>query len=73
VTAAGDVAGSDMKAYFDSHVAGLEPLPLEHYFKRLGLLLMGQPYAAEMYVIPDPSATDEDRARGERFLSVTAR
>lgn len=69
LSASSDIAGSDMKPWFDSHVAGLEPLPLERYFKRLGFLLMGQPYAAEMYLIPDPSATDEQRRRGEMYLS----
>ena len=68
VQAATDAAGSDMAPFLDRYVAGLEPLPLEASLKRLGFLLVGQTYAAEMYVLPDPAATAEARARGERFM-----
>ena len=71
IQAATDVAGSDMGPFFTNYVAGLEPLPLDPALKRLGFLLVGQTYAAEMYVLPDPAATPEARARGQTYLRST--
>jgi predicted metalloprotease with PDZ domain len=72
IATASEVAGTDMGDFFTRYVAGLEALPLDHALTRLGLRLMGQSYAAEMYVGTNPSADPSDHARGEAYLSVAA-
>ena len=68
ITTATETAGTDMTGFFTSYVAGLEPLPLGALLQRLGIRLVGQTYAAEMYVLPDLAASAEQRARGKAYF-----
>lgn len=62
VAAASDVAGHDLRAFFDHYVQARNDLPLAETFTKLGLELRGQPYAADMYLTEAPHATARQRA-----------
>jgi predicted metalloprotease with PDZ domain len=50
--AASRIAGRDLTAFFDTYVTKRNELPIGETLAKLGLDLRGQPYAADMYVVP---------------------
>lgn len=60
---ASEMAGESMSTFFSDHITGNTPLRLQQCLARFGLRMVSKPYAGEVYLAVDPSASLQERAR----------
>jgi predicted metalloprotease with PDZ domain len=67
-SAASTVAGRDLSDFFQTYVVKRNELPLAETLMKLGLDLRGQPYAADIYIVPVASPTAAQSSMRQRIF-----
>ena len=73
VAAASDAAGTSLAEFFQRHIAGPEPLPLEACLARAGLQGAFQRYAGELWITPLEAPSPQQAAIFSRIVKGPAR
>jgi predicted metalloprotease with PDZ domain len=71
VQAATEIAGQNLEPFFNDHVFGKQPLPLRECLLSAGLEGAFQPYAAELWISPDPKATPAAKDLFDQLVRVS--
>ncbi len=70
VSAAGEIAGQGLQDFFDKHVTGIEPLPLDECLAKMGLRIERTPSGSRtsVTITPDESAKGAAALARDAFL-----